>query len=196
MYKVVQDSEKGRAVVATKFIPAGTVVLKERPFLICEDVYDGLYSIIEDTESLRKYNGMTPFKLDKYVISYNDILEEIATLPEYMRDTFLNMPPQKLRLMVAKFYRNAFSYTDTPSALLEVGSLLNHSCDNNVDFCVDRDGSFVFTANRDIPVGTELCDTYLATYTSTKKRKGALLSQYGFQCGCVKCVTHTSRNLK
>jgi hypothetical protein len=170
------------------------VVIKEYPYLIAEDVYDALYQFYgtddpdEDVRSI--FESMTPFKIDKYMISYAEIVAEVATLPRYMQDTFLNMKPERLRILVAKFYRNAFTYmarNTPPCALLATGTLMNHSCYNNIDFHVDRNGYFLFIANRDITAGEELCDSYLQKNTSVKKRKTSLLTQYGFSCECEKC---------
>lgn len=189
MYTVT-ITPKGRTVVATKFIPAGTIVLKEHPFLVVEDVYDAIYQLYTDEyleEEKELFNHFVPHKLDKYVISYQDIMNDISTLPEYMQDAFKNMRETTLRLLVAKFYRNAFTYQSPPCALLQVGTLMNHSCDNNVDFYVDKQGYFVFTANRNIYPNDEICDSYLQTNTSRKKRGRDLLFQYGFTCECSKC---------
>jgi len=194
MYKITALSGKGRCVIATHAIPKGQVVIKERPYLVAEDAYDAIFQMYDqssdgDGDMIRPiFESLCPQVLDRYILSYQEICEEIQTLPVYMRDTFTQMRPQRLRLLLAKFYRNAFSYTSPPCALLATGTLLNHSCDNNIDFTVNKKGEYEFIANRDIDVGEELCDSYLQTNSSKKKRVSALETQYGFICGCVKCA--------
>ena len=206
MYNIIY-TEKGRTVVATKNLTKGTIIIKEFPAIICEDLYDAIYRVyvedgceyddepglVPDVDDLQfKYNNMSPYKIDKYVITKEQIDKEIEKLPTYMQEFFHNMDHIQLRLLCAKFYRNAFTY-DTkyggPSAILFMGSLLNHSCDNNVDFYIDRNGFFIFTTNRAVQAGEELCDKYLDTTLSYKKRQDILLSQYGFECKCTKCYS-------
>ena len=197
MYVIRESQGKGRSVIATQQLSKGQVIIKEAPFLVAEDVYDAIYQMYccdegeGEGEGATAFECLVPHTIDKYMVQYKDICNEIATLPVYIRDTLLQMRPKRLRLLVAKFCRNAFHYTHPgapPCALLAKGTLLNHSCDNNVDFTVDKNGDYLFTANRDIEAGEELCDSYLQTNTSKKKRLSALEFQYGFVCGCTKCV--------
>jgi len=195
MYVIREFQGKGRSVIATQQLRKGQVIIKEAPFLTAEDVYDAIYQMYccdEEAEAgATAFECLVPHTIDKYTVQYKDICDEIATLPVYMRDAMLQMRPQRLRLLVAKFCRNAFHYTypgAPPCALLAKGTLLNHSCDNNVDFTVNKNGDFLFTANRDIEIGEELCDSYLQTNTSKKKRLSALEFQYGFVCTCSKCI--------
>lgn len=205
LFEVQTRDGKGRCLIATTHIKAGSIVIKEYPFLVAEDAYDAIYQLYggedegesygddgegnedEGKQKRDAFEGLAPYTLDKYVISYEDICEEMSTLPEYVRESLAQIPKNKLRLYLAKFYRNAFTYTSPPCALLSLGSLMNHSCDNNVDFEVHARGYYIFKANRDIQAGEELCDSYLQTYKSTKKRKDRLLHQYGFACTCAKC---------
>lgn len=196
MYNIETNTNKGRCLVASSTIPPQTVIIKEYPFLVAEDAYDAIYQMYLSPNKMvysharELFNELSPTKLDKYVISYDDIITAVQTLPQYMQHGFLHMSKNKLRLYVAKFYRNAFNYTSPPCVLLAEGSLLNHSCDNNVDFEIDKNGCFIFTSNREIHVGDEICDSYL----SARKSKECLLYQYGFKCLCIKC--NVNRSLK
>lgn len=192
MWEIHTDPVKGRKIVATKMISAGTVVLKERPAVIAEDVYDAIYNMYNDNDSdiIVKYTEMVPHALDKHCVKKSDIQDDIETLPMYMRDFFTLMKPERLCLLVTKFHRNAFRYNhknNPPCAILLKGNMFNHSCDNNLDFFVDSSGTYVFKTNRDIMIGEELCDTYIATNMSTQKRKKILYDQYYFTCVCEKC---------
>lgn len=201
-YDIVHKAAKGRSVVAREHIPAGTIILKERPIIVAEDVYDALYSLyaLDDSDEEEEqennnrqrqrqeaFEALVPTKIDKAVPAYADLVADMATLPAYMREFFGMWKPDRLRLLVAKFQRNAFTYTSPPCAILTQGTLLNHSCCNNVDFHVDSRGTFVFETNRDVHAGEELCDRYIEVNLSVKKRLKMLYGQYGFICNCVKC---------
>lgn len=197
MYEVKYSQSKGRHIVATKDIPKNTIIIKELPFLTAEDAYDALYQLYRDADDTpdtyftELFETLTPSCIDRCMISYADISEDLKTLPSYISEYFMQWKPEKLILYVAKFYRNAFRYKHAnaaPCALLRTGTLLNHSCDNNVDFHTDKNGYFIFKANRDIYKGEELCDTYIETNMSTKKRKQILFERYNFACNCTKCV--------
>lgn len=205
MYTIVNHFYKGRTVIAATKLSKDTIILKEKPILLAEDVYDALYQIYynDDTildeiqeELITKFESLAPKVIDKMIISTEDIHKELEKLPEYMREFFINMSNKdslRFRLLVAKFYRNAFKYSPTPhssvapSALLIQGALFNHSCYNNVNFQVSKTGEFIFTTNREIYEGEELSDSYIDTTLSTKKRQIQLQSQYGFTCTCEKC---------
>ena len=194
-YDIVHTADKGRSVIARQHIPAGTIILKERPIIVAEDVYDALYSLyasedsddIDQREQREAFEALVPTKIDKNVPAYADLVADMATLPTYMREFFEMWKPERLRLLVAKFHRNAFTYTSPPCAILTQGTLLNHSCCNNVDFHVDGRGTFVFETNRDVHAGEELCDRYIEVNLSVKKRLKMLYDQYGFVCRCARC---------
>jgi len=203
MYELLEIPGKGRGIVATKAIPKNTVILKEAPILLVEDVYDALYQLYysEDgqyddiQESLiEQFESLTPHCLDKYIITTENIAKELETLPKYMKEFFHNYDSHKLRLYIAKFYRNAFRYahfktsSSIPSAVLIKGALFNHSCCNNCEFRISEStNDYIFTTNRDIAPGEEVCITYIDTTLSTKKRTTHLEYQYGFICTCQKC---------
>jgi len=194
MYKVIQGY-KGREIVATKDIKKGTIILKEYPSLICEDLYDAIYIIYENYENKTKlqkeFEKMAPYKIDKYMITEEEIRTEIAKMPEHRANFFNNFDIREIRVLAAKFYRNAFNYSvefGGPSAILFEGNLFNHSCDPNVDFYIDKNGFFIFTTNRDIYASEELTDKYIDVNLSSKKRQKLLLEQYGFFCTCTKCI--------
>ena len=214
MFSIINTTHKGRSVFATRSLTKGTIILKERPLLLAEDAYDAIYQLYgqlsaidcDDTASddatfdttadmQVQFETLVPTEIDNTLITYDEINRHILTLPPYMKEFFQNMKPARVRLLIAKFYRNAFRNQHDkrdsslpPSAILIQGALLNHSCDNNIDFYVNKNGDFIFHTNRDIIAGEELCDTYLDTTQSFKKRHAQLKSQYGFNCMCIKCV--------
>jgi len=203
MYYLNISQNGYRSLIANCNISKGTVVIKEYPFLTCEDVYDGIYQIYSgahDSGAIFSDSGaasikdifenFTPNTIDKYTIDYLTILSDLKTLPKYMQEFFEVFDINTLRILITKFHRNAFTYKtdDKPCALLQIGSLINHSCQNNLDFYVDNNGYFVFIANRNIESGEELCDSYLTNNSRISKPKCKyLLFQYGFIHSCELC---------
>ncbi|XP_035901754.1 SET and MYND domain-containing protein 4-like [Anopheles stephensi] len=78
--------------------------------------------------------------------------------------------------------KNEYSSSSVPYALVLVttGSMFNHSCDANVEYCLSPDGAIMFVANRSIPRGTQMHINYRIDPTDTR---------YAFECYCQKCTT-------
>lgn len=208
MFKIDTLNGKGRSVIALQNLQKGTTIIKETPLLYAEDAYDAIYQLYNtydiethEDEELKQYQqkqfeSLIPYELDSKVINNNEINEHIKTLPNYMQDFFNNIDSKRLRLLIAKFYRNAFRNNNDKisrpsSAVLIEGALLNHSCNNNIDFYVSKNGDYIFETNRNINEGEELCDTYIDTTLSFKKRQLRFLTQYNFICTCIKCTNKT-----
>lgn len=191
MYKVILGNY-GRHVIATENIEKDTIILIESPSIICEDMYDCIYKLsTECHDQTENFLKMVPHEIDKYTISYSEIYDDVQSLPEYMKEYFLNMDKIKLRIMATKFYRNGFNYINRhggPNAILFVGNILNHSCDPNIVYNIDeKTGKFIFRTNKFIYKNEELVHSYIDKNMSYKKRQKILLEQYGFVCKCIKC---------
>lgn len=189
MFKIVTINNYNK-VIANCFIPINTILFKESPNIIGEDIYDVLYKLYNDENniSIFEFKNFAPCENDRYIIKYDNLLKDINTLPFYIKDFFIKFNKEELELLCAKFYRNAFKYNDQ-CAILKMGRLLNHSCCNNVDFYIEKNGEYVFKTNRDIYNYEELTDKYIDTNLSTEKRQKELLSRYGFICKCKKCLS-------
>eukprot|EP01006_Ploeotia_vitrea_P043055 TRINITY_DN66683_c7_g2_i1.p1 TRINITY_DN66683_c7_g2~~TRINITY_DN66683_c7_g2_i1.p1 ORF type:complete len:445 (+),score=40.51 TRINITY_DN66683_c7_g2_i1:46-1380(+) len=73
---------------------------------------------------------------------------------------------------------------------LNLGSLVNHSCQANV--IVVFDGSqLVCRSCGDIKEGDELLVSYTDLAATTETRRKILMDQYGFMCNCPLCVDET-----
>lgn len=79
--------------------------------------------------------------------------------------------------------------TGLGSAVYLLASMLNHSCQPNVDVTFPgNDAMISFVAAMDVPKHTELCISYIDADMSTKARQERLQFAYGFTCTCPKCV--------
>eukprot|EP00955_Chlamydomonas_euryale_P066911 359690-Chlamydomonas_euryale.AAC.1 len=88
-------------------------------------------------------------------------------------------------------------------ALCHQASLINHECNPNVARFDDFDsdpaaaaaaagaapaaGCMVFRAMHDLPVGTELTQSYMPLHWSFEERQAQTRGVYGFACACARC---------
>jgi hypothetical protein len=77
----------------------------------------------------------------------------------------------------------------TGSALYLMPSMLNHSCDPNVDAVwIDGDATLTLRARRDVDEGEQLTITYIDADSPVSARRQRLEHAYGFVCACERCV--------
>ncbi|KAG1680830.1 hypothetical protein FOA52_008163 [Chlamydomonas sp. UWO 241] len=82
-----------------------------------------------------------------------------------------------------------FGPATSGSAAFMLASLLNHSCEPNIEVVFRRNSSVAsFTAARDIGAGEQLFVSYLDEGLPLAARRSHLEFGYGFTCKCVRCV--------
>ena len=74
------------------------------------------------------------------------------------------------------------------TALYGAPSLLNHSCDPNVDVSWARDSTASFRAARAIAKDEPLTVAYVDADAGVAARREKLSFAYGFECRCERCV--------
>lgn len=75
------------------------------------------------------------------------------------------------------------------TAVYMLPSLLNHSCEPNVDaLWRDGDATLTLAARRDIAAGEELSITYIDADLPVAERRQMLHHGYGFNCRCPACL--------
>ncbi|KAI7842565.1 hypothetical protein COHA_003801 [Chlorella ohadii] len=76
----------------------------------------------------------------------------------------------------------------TGSAAYLLASMLNHSCEPNLDVTFPENNAVVsFVAARDISAHEQLTISYVDTGMGLQQRRSALQFGYGFTCGCPRC---------
>lgn len=102
-----------------------------------------------------------------------------------------------IQLNIRKLVTNVFSWNvyddsfqvkkNVATCQCLVGSLINHSCDPNVEWDF-RNGCIIYTALRDIEAGAEISNSY-GPHSSTAfiDRQNLLSSNYYFNCRCELC---------
>eukprot|EP00475_Leptophrys_vorax_P002058 TRINITY_DN11171_c0_g1_i1.p1 TRINITY_DN11171_c0_g1~~TRINITY_DN11171_c0_g1_i1.p1 ORF type:complete len:450 (-),score=123.73 TRINITY_DN11171_c0_g1_i1:53-1402(-) len=79
--------------------------------------------------------------------------------------------------------------------LYEVASMINHSCDPNVDFdYLEKNGKLHVIARRPIAEGEEILHAYISEMWPVVERNLELVG-YGFVCECEKCRSEVDLNV-
>eukprot|EP01031_Cornospumella_fuschlensis_P026072 gene26072-31482_t len=206
---VVQASlaEGGRSVVATEFLPAGTLIACEWPFITWNDlnfedaqsVYSVLRSIYDNQPKLAKsLTSLYPQELTPQLLE-NEIHPLSGSKPLIHDILALNLKAAEM-ISTEEIYRlllvlqhNAFD-----SGLYAYLSMFNHSCvPNCIKFSPtskSRGASEIWTT-RDVQAGEELVISY---YHPLEDKIGNihayLQQQHHFRCQCARCAPYTQHS--
>ena len=77
----------------------------------------------------------------------------------------------------------------TGSAVFPLVSLMNHSCEPNVQVIYLESNAAVAIALRGIADGEELCIQYVSAEAPLEERRRELRRRYGFECACALCTS-------
>jgi hypothetical protein len=192
LLQVISTPDRGLAVVTTRKIKAGTLLLAERPLI-----------------ALSKTEETDPQAIER----------DFAALSKAEQRLYLSLfDAQKSRMsrVVSIYYSNCYnceeaSTTTTAtttaiaapndergthrrgSAIGALSSRINHSCVPNVQFSYHEEkGEMRFFALRDIPRGREVCGSYeREVCLRAAERQRVQLMYYGFVCSCEACAPRT-----
>ncbi len=182
---------KGLGIFAVENIQKDESILVEKvPFILDRprfnhDMFEIIYKIYRIPRLYSKFMNFMPHSIDNYVISYDILSYDIQKLSDYKLKEFIDsFNKDELRLMCAKYMRNAYHFR-SHSAILFEGPKINHHCKPNVEHSEDEQ-YMVFKATRDIKKGEEIFDDYTLTNKclTIGEKHIRLLHQYGFHCEC------------
>lgn len=201
LIEVVSTPDRGYAVFTTTRIPAGTLILAERPIIR-----------LTATEEL------------SVSTSVEDMLaQRFSALPKSSQKSYLKLhDSEKASFSRVKsiYFSNCYDLgkSDTGSihggsAIGLLASRINHSCVPNVQFSFidtipsqlanivaqgsqvneskENDGMMLFYALRNIPAHRELLANYDSIYMNTEERQMKQQMYYGFRCTCEACTGKT-----
>jgi hypothetical protein len=176
----------GKGVFATKPIKSGTVLVKETPHHLPKEPYDSEYAFKLAKHLMKvapaEFQRLVPLRLNTDATCDVEITPKFS---ESARKFFPGTPLDRVKLYILKIRRNAFQFGEV-SGILFFATRMNHSCEPNVHY-ERRGAAMVFKAKRDIAEGEEIYDSYIYAGDPIEKRKSALLTRYGFDCGCKLC---------
>lgn len=182
-----QKGIHGIGVFATRSIPQGTVLVREKPILLKDEPLDDHYKykfiqkVLSDPYMSHSFIDMVPHEIDPEdpsVMQYDSLRAmHQAYLPE--------LSPHEIRLYCMKYKRNVFSFKDK-HGIFVYARRINHSCRPNVAYYQDGN-ALLFQTTRPIEKGDEIYISYINTSLPGEERKSILQQRYGFDCLCEKC---------
>jgi len=97
-------------------------------------------------------------------------------------------PPNAFAEAVTAAMAASASGMGAGTALYGAPSLLNHSCDPNVEVSWARDATATFRASRRVEANEPLTVAYVDVSRDVAARRERLAFAYGFECQCERCV--------
>jgi len=178
-YEILHMPNKGKCLFARRDIPAGEIIVSEKPLIIMPDaVYS--YQDMRDVETW----------LDRHInrVSSDD-RATFFDLTDCRTPALSDGCEEKSALGI--FFTNDMNF-DGDAAIFPIISRANHSCVPNADF-VTRGNRHVqeVMATSNILAGQEITLSYLEAASEGSdgkdKRQGYMRLYYGFQCKCRAC---------
>jgi hypothetical protein len=182
------NEDDNNKVIAKKDIKKGTIIIKEYPTinLFGENVLDRdvefIKKLIQHRESQlfpRKLNQFKRTKMTKYIFNKIDSNNNTAT-----KKYFEKFDKTDLEFYYCKHLFNSFEGNEFGPLYLPLIAKLNHSCNPNTTFVLNKDnGQMILITTRDIKKDEEITDSYLCNKL-IQEHKSYLQEHYGFQCDC------------
>jgi hypothetical protein len=171
MYAIKEVPGKGKGLVATKDIPAGTRIVSEKPII----------------DSGRQVTGMDQLQ--------SRICQQIGSLREDQKQEFLSMHNVFPYTNVVDRYLGIFRSNALPfgpgtnaAGIFLQACRINHACDNNaLNFWSATLNQITIQAVRDIYKGEEITISYLQSYENRQIRQEQLQEDFRFMCTCNLC---------
>lgn len=181
--------DRGKGLIAAKRIPAGSIVVSEKPLLRLQSETN----LERKVEQLDGEEKAEYFSLCDSFPSVEEELHKVGPLRQFADRTKLAQFERKKHLNIYK--SNASKIDDESSGLFPVMSRINHSCIPNTNFVWREDlGQQVVIAVREIQEGEEITDSYLPDnlMLTTQERRKRLKETHGFECECIElCSRHS-----
>ncbi|KAI1199407.1 hypothetical protein F5X97DRAFT_322382 [Nemania serpens] len=202
MFEIRQTLTKGLGAFATQDIPAGTVILREKPVMqLATFPWTEVYSTVPCMVLMRAFDALDERQRAQVLELCSYIQPQCKSGVERMVQHCMDRRPEHpasyadyVRLV---FIMSTNEYTLTlpdesrVSALYLQLSRFNHSCIANTVIhdvpSADERQMGVVQARYDIEAGEEITVRYIRPWTSD--RASALLKTWGFNCDCPLCNT-------
>ncbi|EJD45641.1 SET domain-containing protein [Auricularia subglabra TFB-10046 SS5] len=173
--RIVDVPGRGKALVATRPIAAGTPFLREPPLLL----------------SLQKLDALT-------VANFERLTEPMHAKCAAAYDALHNCKPyagphvsRRHGILRTNGWKVTFAENlgdRTFSAVMQIMSRANHSCAPNTSFNWEwQKYQATYTALRDIAAGEEITVSYIDDKKPKSERRKELKEKYFFKCTCERC---------
>ena len=177
-FEIVDVPGKGKGLVATRFIPSGSLILSESPIVVSEIITG----------------------IDEMSSHWTKLCETVTKLDVKKKNLFLSLHNARPDLqLLGLFGSNSItipSFKDTNSsdtskpkaAIFPTISRINHSCAPNVVWSWNKQRSKEeLRAIVDINTGSEIFASYVNILFPSNNRKKELSYKYNFNCQCSIC---------
>ncbi|KAH8687558.1 hypothetical protein BGZ60DRAFT_393911 [Tricladium varicosporioides] len=175
IYEIKQIPNKDLGLIATRTLPAGTIILNEAPLISIPlpQMVPGVgFPLQEMVSSLQSsYNLLSPSQQEDYLS-----LHEFRFPSETDQDKLLTI-----------FRSNAYNTGSNNVGLFPKIARINHDCTPNCgNYWSEKTGRRIIYTNREVKKGEEITVSYIPLLLKAGKRRERL-GQYGFVCGCEAC---------
>ncbi|KAI1860484.1 hypothetical protein JX265_009883 [Neoarthrinium moseri] len=203
LFEILNTPQSGSGAFATRDIPVGTVILREKALRISPRIkfvdredqlgpYDPCIPGLEDL--MDAYDGLTREKKEQ-VLELSSHRPERGRSPDtreqYLQlwfatrtNSFIEDDAGYRSRIPDKSFPNLLSLAITRVALFTVASRFNHSCAHNALHAVEA-GFIELRARCDIREGKEITLTYIDPWV--EDRAAQLERSWGFRCCCPIC---------
>ncbi len=166
---------RGKGMIATQDIMPGSIILREKPFIVMPDK---IFSL-EDSDQIEEW-------LEKRLLKMSSAKRKIFF------DLADSRSQDGLKTILGIFFTNDMTFVDDSAALFPTMARVNHSCRPNADFVArPKKGVQDLVATKLIKEGEEIFISYLPAYAEgsapRKVRQKYMTKWYGFACKCPEC---------
>jgi SET domain-containing protein len=175
-------------IIAKENIKKGNKILIEEAIYKEKDIIYLLYIILKNKDDINIKN-LYPRNNNNFInnSTYSQLLYKLINnyYDKKIRKYLLMIDNNTIYFYYFKILYNAFDMNGY-SAILPIGSKMNHSCKPNVYF-YQKNNMMYFEALIDIKSGDELCYSYLRNYKfiNQKDKQTYLFNHYNFYCKCI-----------
>ncbi|ORY65476.1 uncharacterized protein BCR38DRAFT_409168 [Pseudomassariella vexata] len=196
-YEVREIPQKHKGMVATRDIPVGELILREKYILACNQtkypaetkkLMEGFDALSDEKQS--QVMALWKHETPGYDIIFRESLracrQEYDWLPESQDNEFLKF----LHIFQTNAYMIQVEEMDDDEdqpllALFIVASRINHSCYPNTTYRFEDKKYMTIRASRPIVKGEEITNYYVSA--GNPSRKSDLQVAWGFECACPVC---------
>ena len=176
-YEIVEIIGKGKGMVATRFIPAGHLILSESPILV-SDIITGVHEMSSHWKILCDAVSNLETKKKNQFLSLHNARPDLQLLGLFGSNS----------ITIPKLGSDSTGPSRPKAAIFPTLSRINHSCSPNVVWSWNKQrNKEELRAIVDMNTGTEMIASYVNILLPSNIRREELSYKYNFNCECQLC---------
>ena len=184
-FEIVDVIGKGKGMVATRLIPAGSLILSESPILV-SDIITGVHEMSSHWKILCDTVSNLETKKKNQFLSLHNARPDLQLLGLFGSNS----------ITIPKLGSDSTEPGRPKAAIFPTLSRINHSCSPNVVWSWNKQrNKEEMRAIVDITTGSEMMASYVNILLPSNIRREELAYKYNFNCECQICSL-CSDNLK